>query len=251
MEIMLKLAKFMKYGLIADIHSNLEALKTVIRELKVEKIICLGDLVGYGPDPNECINRVKALNGPVIAGNHDKAATGEMEITWFNRDAQDAILWTKDMLTEENLEYLKKLSPAADFEDFSIVHGSLREPLEEYITSLYEALPTFERMVKPLLFIGHSHVPLCIVQKKEGDFDGWMLEDNQKISVSEYQKVIINPGGVGQPRDGDPRASYGIYDLETRIFQLHRIPYDFKTTQEKMRKVNLPPFLIERLAYGR
>jgi len=241
----------MKFGIISDIHSNLEALNVVLERLKgLEKIICLGDLVGYGPNPNECVKIVRDLNIPTIAGNHDKASIGEMEITWFNRNARDAILWTRKELTEENVEYLKSLPLILEFEDFEIVHGSLRDPLLEYITSIMEAVPTLEKMKKPLCFIGHSHVPLCIVKEKDGEYNGWMLGDGDVVRLKEFERTIVNVGGVGQPRDGDPRASYGVYDSDKKEASIYRVPYDIEKVQQKMRTKGLPEPLVERLKYG-
>jgi diadenosine tetraphosphatase ApaH/serine/threonine PP2A family protein phosphatase len=242
----------MLYGIISDIHSNLEALDVVLNKLyRAEKLVCLGDIVGYGPDPNECVKKVKELDIPIVAGNHDKAVTKEMEVTWFNRNAREAVFWTQREITEENLEYLKKLPEVLEEDDFQYVHGSLRAPLEEYITSISEALPTFERMTKPVCFVGHSHVPLFIALKKDGNYDGRMLLDGEEILVDDYEKVIINVGGVGQPRDGDPRASFGTYDSKTRIFTLHRVEYNIEQVQEKMKRVGLPQPLIDRLQFGR
>jgi len=242
----------MLYGIISDIHSNLEALDVVLNKLyRAEQLICLGDIVGYGPNPNECVEKIKELNIPTVAGNHDKAVTGEMEVTWFNRSAREAVFWTQKELSEKNLEYLKTLPEVLEEDDFQIVHGSLRSPIEEYVTSISEALPTFEKMTKPLCFIGHSHVPLFIALKKDGNYDGRMLGDGEEILVEDYEKVIINVGGVGQPRDGDPRASYGIYDSKTKIFTLHRVEYNIEQVQEKMKVAGLPQPLIDRLHFGR
>ncbi len=242
----------MLYGIISDIHSNLEALEQVLAQLTlVDNKVCLGDMVGYGPNPNQCIHRIRSLNIPSVAGNHDKAVTGEMELTWFNPNARDAVNWTKKEISQENLEYLIKLPLILEEDDFYMVHGGLRSPLEEYITSVSDAIPTFEKMKKPLCFVGHSHVPLAVAMKKDGNYDGWVLTDKQEVLVDNYKKVIINVGGVGQPRDGDARASFGIYDTGTRIFTLRRIEYDFAKVQAKMREVGLPLPLIERLQYGR
>ncbi len=241
----------MKIGIIADIHSNLEALNVVLERVKKsDKIICLGDIVGYGPNPNECVKIIRDLKIPTIAGNHDKAAIGEMETTWFNRSARDAIIWTREELTKENLEYLKSLPLTLEFEDFEIVHGSLREPLEEYITSNMEAIPNFEKMKKPLCFIGHSHVPLCIVEKENKKYDGWQLGDGDVVKLKGFKKAIVNVGGVGQPRDGDSRASYGIYNNESKEVSIYRVPYNIERVQEKMKEKGLPEPLIERLRYG-
>jgi diadenosine tetraphosphatase ApaH/serine/threonine PP2A family protein phosphatase len=242
----------MLYGIISDIHSNLEALNVVLNKLyRAEKLICLGDIVGYGPNPNECVEKIRELNIPTVAGNHDKAVTGGMEVTWFNRSAREAVFWTQKEIKQENLDYLRGLPEILEEDDFQIVHGSLRSPIEEYVTSISEALPTFEKMTKPCCFIGHSHVPLFIAFKKDGNYDGRDLLDGEEVLVEDYEKVIINVGGVGQPRDGDPRASYGVYDSKTKIFTLHRVEYNIEQVQKKMKMVGLPQPLIERLQFGR
>jgi diadenosine tetraphosphatase ApaH/serine/threonine PP2A family protein phosphatase len=241
----------MLYGIIADIHGNLEALEVVLHELRgVAQIISLGDLVGYGPNPNEVVEKICSLGIPSVAGNHDKAAVGEMSLEWFVDHAKEALIWTREQLTVTSSQFLGSLPLTLEFEDFQIVHGSLRSPLEEYIETFAEAVPNLELMTKSLLFVGHTHRPIYVVQRGEG-YDGRRLKDDQTIRVSEYQKVLINPGGVGQPRDGDPRASFGVYDSEKREFTLHRVEYNISAVQEKMRKVGLPQILIDRLAFGR
>ncbi|MGB9613118.1 MAG: metallophosphoesterase family protein [Candidatus Margulisiibacteriota bacterium] len=241
----------MLYGIIADIHSNLEAFEVVLHELRrVDQIVCLGDVIGYGPNPNECIRVVQERNIPTIAGNHDKAAVGEMSLDWFVEHAKEALIWTGEQLTISSVQYLKSLPLTLEFPDFQVVHGSLRSPLEEYIETFAEAVPNLELMEKPRLFVGHTHRPICVVKRAEG-YDGWVLKDKQIIKVSEYQKVLINPGGVGQPRDGDSRASFGIYDTEKEEFVLHRVAYNIAAVQEKMRKAGLPEILIARLEFGR
>jgi len=222
----------MRYGIVADIHGNLEALEAVLHGLegKVDQIVCLGDIVGYGPNPNECCEILRKQNIPSVAGNHEKATTGELELTRFNKNAAAAILWTQKVLLPENLQYIKDLPLTLDLPGFEIVHGSLVNPAEEYLTNLSEALPTFELMKKTLLFVGHTHRPLNLEQ--EG-------------------KKIINPGSVGQPRDGDPRAAFIIYDDKTGEAQLLRVNYDIEAVQNKMKAADLPQFLIERLSVGR
>ena len=241
----------MKYGIISDIHGNLEAFRVVLERIGgLDKHICLGDMVGYGPNPNECVDLAHEHKIPTVAGNHDKACTGELNVTWFNRDAADAIRWTQRELKTSSLEFLKDLPTHLEFEDFEIVHGSLRNHVEEYIMSLFDAMPTFELMKKPLLFVGHTHVPACVVMKQNGDFDGWKLEDGDVVGLKEFKKAILNVGGVGQPRDGDPRASYGVYDSEKKEVSIYRVPYDISKVQVKMREAGLPVHLIERLEYG-
>jgi len=219
------------YGIIADIHSNLEAFRAVLDELRqVDQIVCAGDIVGYGPGPNECIRNMQERNIYSVAGNHDKAAVREMSTEGFNENAKIAVEWTNGQLTANSVQYLRSLPLTLEFEDFQIVHGSLVNPLEEYLTSLGEAMPTFGLMTKPLLFVGHTHRPARF----------------------EYQgKAIINPGGVGQPRDGDHRASFGIYDSEKKEFVLRRVEYNIQLVQEKMIKAGLPQPLIDRLSFGR
>jgi predicted phosphodiesterase len=240
-----------KYGIIADIHSNLEALDVVLAELRsVDRLVCLGDLVGYGPNPNECVEKIRDLKIPVVAGNHDKAVANELEDSWFSPEAREAIAWTQEVITGDNLKYLKGLPEVLEEDDFVMVHGSLRSPIVEYIASLSEAMPTFEKMTKSLCLVGHTHIPVCISQTKDGRYDSRELKDKSEVNVGEYQKLIVNVGGVGQPRDGDPRAGYGIYNTETRIIKVFRTEYNFKSTQEKMEKVGLPYSLIRRLAHG-
>ena len=241
----------MRYAIISDIHSNLVAFEAVLSHLSgIDKIICLGDIIGYGPNPNECVEKVMELKIQSIAGNHEKVLLGEINIANFTPNAGAAILWTQVVIKADNLQYLRGL-PLEWFEDdFQCVHGSLRDPAEEYIESLGEALPTMERMSRPLCFVGHSHKPLFFARKRDGKYEGRPLLDGEAIKISDYEKVIINPGGVGQPRDGDPRASFGIYDSEGGIFALYRIPYDIGKTQSKMRKTTLPIRLIARLSFG-
>lgn len=242
----------MLYGIIADIHSNLEAFRTVLQELRaVDQIVCLGDIVGYGPDPNECVAVMQEKNIPTVAGNHDKAAIREMSTQWFNENARLAVEWTSEQLTDDSIAFLKSLPLSLEFEDFQIVHGSLRNPLEEYVTSLNEAAATIELMTKPLCFIGHSHIPLYVGLTKEGVYKGRELADKDLVEMSIFRKTLINPGGVGQPRDGDPRASFGIYDSEKKEFTLHRVEYNVQMVQEKMKMAGLPQSLIDRLKFGK
>lgn len=240
----------MRYGIIADIHANEIALEAVLRELKgVEGIVCLGDLVGYGPNPNECVQRIRKLCQPVLMGNHDLASIGRMDLDWFNEYARDALLWTSQVLTLENKRYLEGLPTKESFLDFEIVHGSLRSPTEEYITSTIEAKVSLRLLEKDVLFIGHTHVP-SIFFEKDGRMYAERLQDKEEVSLGDGIKKIINVGSVGQPRDGDPRASFGILDTESNRVQIKRIPYDIDSVQRLMERENLPPYLIQRLSLG-
>jgi len=239
------------YGIISDVHGNLEALNVALRALepRTQKIIHLGDIIGYGPNPNECCEVLIEKQIPSLAGNHEKAAMGEIDLNLFNPAARAAILWTKENLTKKNLEYIKKLPLTLELEDFEAVHGSLRDPAEEYIQSISDALPTFEKMEKDLLFVGHTHVPLCIYKEKD-HFDGFKLAGKRLVHLEHYAKAIINPGAVGQPRDGDSHLSCALYDPEKKEIQILRLEYNIGQVQDKMKKAGLPESLISRLNFG-
>jgi diadenosine tetraphosphatase ApaH/serine/threonine PP2A family protein phosphatase len=242
----------MKYGIISDIHGNLEALKVVIEELReVNQIICLGDIVGYGPLPNECIDEIRRVSNLNIVGNHDLASIGWKDISWFNEYAKRGIIWTMDTLTKENKEYLSSLPEIIEEKDFIMVHGSLDDYTDEYITGVKEASKSFELLKeKNLLLVGHTHSPLLFLKKEHHPIYPIRLGDKDTIKILPNVKLIVNVGAVGQPRDGDPRASFGIFDTDTQEIKIYRVPYNIRKTQELMRKENLPQFLIERLALG-
>ncbi len=246
----------MKYGIISDIHSNLEALTVVLEELKgirkVDKIICLGDIVGYGPLPNECIAEIRKLSAiNIVAGNHDLASIGWKDISWFNEYAQRAIIWTMDALTEESRKYLFSLPEIIEEKDFVMVHGSLNDYTDEYITGLKKASKSFKLLEgRNLLLVGHTHSPRLFIKKKHQPIYSVKLMDKDIIKISNEDKFIVNVGAVGQPRDKDPRASFGVFDTEAQEIKIYRVPYDIQKIQKLMREGNFSKFLIERLAYG-
>ncbi|MBU0502005.1 MAG: metallophosphatase family protein [Candidatus Margulisbacteria bacterium] len=240
----------MLYAIISDIHGNLEALEAVLAALRVDKTICLGDVVGYGPNPNECLEKLRSLGIPALAGNHEKALLGEVDTKWFNPRAKAAIDWTGLQISSEDLEWLKTFPPTLMEPDFQAAHGSLRDPVNEYIMGVAEAIPTFELMERPLCFVGHTHRPVYLACQKDGNYGGGVLQEGDEVLIDNFEKVIINAGSVGQPRDGDSRASYGIYDTRLKIFTLHRVSYDILSVQEKMRQAQLPQGLIDRLTTG-
>jgi len=242
----------MKYAVLADIHSNLEAFRSVLAHLKgADKNVFLGDIVGYGPNPNECIELLRSKEFICVAGNHDRAAIGQLDTERFNREAKEAIDWTSMALNPASRKFLEGLPDHLEVDDLEMVHGSLRDPLEEYIANIEDSKATIELMKKRLCFVGHLHIPLCIVKDREGRFDGWQLNDGDVVDVSKFDKVVMGVGGVGQPRDMDPRASFAIYDSGSGEVQLFRVSYNIEETQKKMKKAELPGFLIERLKYGR
>ncbi len=242
----------MRYAIIADIHANLTAFEAVLDDIErrggVDEIWCLGDIVGYGPDPHECIERLRQYNHVCVAGNHDWGAIGKISTADFNPDAALACQWTAGQLNKKDIKYLEKLPLTIDKDIFTLVHGSPREPIWEYVISASIARENFNFFQSPYCLVGHSHVPI-VFREEDGSFTSSRLVDNIGFAVGE-SRLILNPGGVGQPRDGDPRASYVIYDSETRIVRPHRIPYDVAAVQDRMMDKGLPVRLAVRLQQG-
>ena len=243
----------MRYAIIGDIHANLAAFKAVLEDIErqggVENYWCLGDIVGYGPDPHECIELLRRLKHICVAGNHDLAAIGKVATTAFNPDAATACHWTAERLTTSDRVYLENLSEVVTVDEFTIVHGSPREPIWEYLISTGIAVENFGRFKSQFCLVGHSHTPLIFIRDREGKCSASQFTPNVKLALAE-NRMIINPGSVGQPRDGDPQASYAIYDSETGFIRLCRIPYDIEETQNRMVERGLPLRLAARLSRG-
>jgi predicted phosphodiesterase len=242
----------MRYAIIGDIHSNLAAFIAVLQDLEKEggfnRIWCLGDVVGYGPEPNACIKLLKQYDHICIAGNHDRAAVGNIDIMDFNADAATANKWTTEKLTEADKDYLVSLKINMIEENFTMVHGSPKEPIWEYLLSARAAEENLNFFNTPFCLVGHSHIPLAF-EYSNNQVVLRQLCDGAIIKLGK-NRLIINPGSVGQPRDHDPRASYAVYDNEAMIIYHHRVEYDIEATQEKMAEQNLPEFLIQRLSHG-
>ncbi len=241
----------MRYGLISDIHGNLEALTVVINELQkrnVDEVLCLGDIIGYGPDPEECVDLVKRHANVILAGNHDYAAMGMLDISYFNPHARRAIEWTSGQISDETRKFLKERPLMMVYDDFTIVHATPAEPEKwNYILSLEDAADNFAHFHNQVCFIGHSHVPVIIAKDEQGKIS---VRKGPEIQLQDNEKYIINIGSVGQPRDLDPRAAFAIFDTESKHYELLRVAYDVQTTQQKILKKGLPYFLAERLAKG-
>ncbi|HEX73991.1 MAG TPA: metallophosphoesterase family protein [Dehalococcoidia bacterium] len=243
----------MRYAIIADIHANLTAFTAVLDDIErrggVEEVWCLGDIVGYGPDPHQCIELLCQYKHVCVAGNHDWAAIGKMDTGDFNPDAADACHWTARQLTLEDTKYLESLPLVVQRGDFTLVHGSPREPIWEYLLSTSSAKQNFAYFQSQFCLVGHSHVPLVFEYNETGAclVSEFPVDNILKLAKN---RLIINPGGVGQPRDGDPRASYAIYDSQARSVTLYRVPYDIGATQARMMEHKLPVRLIMRLSYG-
>jgi len=243
----------MRYAIIADIHANLTAFSAVLDDIEhrggVEKVWCLGDVVGYGPDPHECIERLQQTNHICIAGNHDRAAIGKIDTADFNPDAATACHWTAQQLDSADVEYLGDLPLVIEEDDFTLAHGSPREPIWEYLISTSVAKTNFAYFKSQFCLVGHSHAPLVFSCSENDICSASQLLPNIGLALGR-NRLIINPGGVGQPRDGDSRASYAIYDSETKQVRLYRVPYDIRATQDRMVARGLPIRLVSRLSYG-
>jgi predicted phosphodiesterase len=242
----------MRYAILADIHGNLVAFKAVLQDIEqrggFDRIWCLGDIVGYGPEPHGCIELLRQYDHICVAGNHDWAAIDLIDIVDFNEDAALANQWTAQQLTVWDKEYLKSLPRTINEHDFSLVHGSPREPLWEYLFSTKMAEENMDFFITQFCLVGHSHVPLYFEQLSEG-MRLSKLDADAAIHLKE-NRFIINPGSVGQPRDHDPRASYALYDSDTTTLYHYRVEYNIEATQEKMIQQKLPEFLILRLNHG-
>jgi predicted phosphodiesterase len=243
----------MRTLIVADVHANLEALEAVVRDAQVggaiDAVWCLGDLVGYGPQPVECIDLLSSLPLTAVAGNHDFAAGGRIGTEDFNPIAGTAANWTADQLTEEHRAWLGGLATTLTDGEFTLVHGSLVDPVWTYLVSREAAAQHFALQTTPYCLVGHSHHPLIFAQV-DGRIRGLEPLDGDALLL-ESVTFVANPGSVGQPRDGDPRAAYAVLDDDARNLSFHRVEYDFRRTQAKVVAAGLPSFLAERLALGR
>jgi diadenosine tetraphosphatase ApaH/serine/threonine PP2A family protein phosphatase len=244
----------MRIAVVSDIHSNLAALEAVFADADAQgtgAIWCLGDLVGYGPDPNECVALVRERAQVCLGGNHDLAALGEMDLEYFNPDAAIAARWTADQLSDDIRTYLSGLPNALVQDAFTLAHGSPRQPVWEYVLSYGVALASFALLETRYALVGHTHWPTVWLQPAGSahELECVPLDPADPFPLGE-DLLILNPGSVGQPRDGDIRASYLILDTDDRIATVRRVPYALETTQERMREAGLPVRLIERLAVG-
>lgn len=243
---------FMRYGLISDIHGNLEALEAVLAALKeesVDQILCLGDVIGYGPNPNECVKLIQQYAAICLIGNHDEASLGRVDLDFFNYMARQAIEWTTGQLSEDSKKFLMSLPHSHSYGTFMIVHASPDEPTRwNYILNLEDAARGFAAFHEQICFIGHSHTPWVIPLQPDG---GMRVRHDYPVDFKKNHRYLINIGSVGQPRDRNPDAAFGILDMEPLQYTLKRVPYDVAKTQQKIRATGaLPAFLADRLATG-
>ncbi len=242
----------MRILVISDIHANLTAFETVLADAKGEWdfVWCLGDVVGYGPDPNECVELLNTLPHLCLAGNHDWAALGRLDIRTFNPDARRAVEWTQETLKPQNVAYLEALPVTFVIGDYTLVHASPREPVWEYILEPLVAALNFPHFETPYCFVGHTHQPV-IYELYSDNGDTRTREPHYRQAFAlDKKRQIVNPGSVGQPRDQNPDAAYAIVDLEKETFEHRRIPYAIPEVQKRMRQYKLPERLVTRLEHG-
>jgi len=241
----------MRVAVVSDIHSNLHALEAVLAAIEAEapdELWCLGDLVGYGPRPNECCAAIAERADVCLAGNHDLAVRGTIDLEEFHGEAGLAATWTRDVLEPEWQALLDTLEPRGAVHGVALYHGSARDPVWEYVLDDQSALATLERTSSALVLVGHSHVALRIVQTDD-ELDGGIAPAGTELELGGV-RALLNPGSVGQPRDGDPRAAYLLLDLDAQHASFHRVEYEIERTQREMREAGLPEMLAARLEIG-
>jgi predicted phosphodiesterase len=241
----------MRVAVISDIHGNLHALETVLAAVDAERpdaIWCLGDLVGYGPRPNECTELVAARANICLVGNHDLGVVGGIGLEEFSPDAAAAARWTQTVLEQRNLEFLRSLEPTAAVEGAQLYHASPRDPVWDYVLTADGAYDALSRTEAPLVLVGHSHVAISVVLA-DGRIDGGLAPAGTELDLS-AGRWLLNPGSVGQPRDGDRRAAFVLLDFDRMFAAFHRVEYPIDRTQAEIRERGLPETLAERLAAG-
>jgi diadenosine tetraphosphatase ApaH/serine/threonine PP2A family protein phosphatase len=241
----------MRVAVVSDVHSNLHALEEVLAAIDAEapdELWCLGDLVGYGPRPNECCATIAQRADVCLAGNHDLAVRGTIDLEEFGGEAAVAARWTREVLAPEAQQLLDGLEPTGSAHGVALYHGSARDPVWEYVLSDEGALATLDLADSPLVLVGHSHVALQVVQSGD-ELTGGVAKGGADLELDGV-RALLNPGSVGQPRDGDPRAAYLLLDLDARRAQFRRVEYDVKLTQREMRDAGLPEMLAGRLELG-
>lgn len=240
----------MRYAVIADIHANWEALQVVLNDTKEQKCThycCVGDVVGYGANPKECLDVVRAMNVPVVKGNHDEYCSSEDDLEGFNPHAAEAVIWTRKQLSTEDRQWLRDLKYVRLVASFSMVHATLDGPQRwGYVFDKLMAAASFTYQNTSVCFFGHTHVPVAFVRDsmvRGGTYS--------KFRVEPGRKYFVNVGSVGQPRDGNPKAAYVVYDLDESTIELRRLDYDIPKAQKKIMEAGLPQRLADRLALGK
>jgi predicted phosphodiesterase len=240
----------MRFAVIADIHGNLEALQTVLQDTKDQRCthyVCLGDVVGYGANPKECLGIIREMGMPCVKGNHDEYCSTDEALEGFNPHAAEAVHWTRRQLSAEDRQWLRDLKYSRMVNNFTIVHATLDAPHRwGYVFDKLAAATSFTYQNTPVCFFGHTHVPVAFMRDtvvRGGTYS--------KFKVDPAKKYFVNVGAVGQPRDNNPKAAYVVYDMLESTMELRRLDYDIAGAQAKIRAAGLPDRLAERLEYGR
>ncbi len=241
----------MRYAILSDIHGNLEALQAVIEACQAEKVeafFCSGDIVGYGANPNECIDLMRQFRVQCVAGNHDWGVSGKVDLNYFNPEAKEAILWTRKNLIFDYFAWLDDLKTVFKNEDLILAHGELDAPsLFDYLKDIDHAAKTFSLMMSTqVCFVGHTHVPRIFIQEENKNFQS----EEFSLKLKPSCKYIVNAGSVGQPRDGNPKASFCLYNTDNETLEIRRVAYDVKSAADKILKAGLPDMLSYRLSVG-
>jgi predicted phosphodiesterase len=240
-----------RYAVVSDVHSNIEALDAVFAQLRDDdKLLCLGDIVGYGPNPNECVEKIRARATATVLGNHDVAAIDNFGLAYFNPAAREAMKWTQGVLTPENLAWLDGLGYEFRMPEFLLVHGA---PVNyfEYVLDKAAAARAFAATDAPLIFIGHTHIAEVYALKPDGAIEHAHLQQGGEVKLLPGMRYLINVGSVGQPRDLNPRSSFGFYDSDAQTVTVTRVEYPIAQVQEKIVSAHLPDALARRLLVGR
>jgi len=251
----------MRYAVLSDIHSNLEALTAVMDSLAsegIDRYLCLGDVVGYGAEPAACLARLQECDPVIVGGNHDLACIGKLDPHWFNEAARAAVLWTRDQLSFTDLDYLRRLPLKTTEGPLTLVHGTLNYPERfEYLVDVAQAVDSMMSCRTLMCLVGHTHLPVLIEYDRTSHRITRLLTTAEELADvtfhddAQQMRYLINPGSVGQPRDGDARASFAVIDMDRKRMSICRVAYDVATAQRKIRQAGLPEFLADRLAVGR
>jgi predicted phosphodiesterase len=245
-----------RYLVVTDLHANWEALQAVVRQAhgRYDRVLCCGDLVGYGADPNLVVEWVRAHCATVVRGNHDRACTGQEDLEWFNPVARAAAVWTSQALSPENAAFVRELAKGPSFVDgIELLHGSPCDE-DDYLVAADEASDAFAYLQRRLAFFGHTHLQGGFIWnhgRVETISPVSLDEDREVMEIESEGGYLINPGSVGQPRDGDPRAAYALYNSDANVLSYCRVKYDVDTARRKIQDAGLPPALADRLSVGR
>jgi diadenosine tetraphosphatase ApaH/serine/threonine PP2A family protein phosphatase len=243
----------MRYGILGDIHGNLGALEAVLGRLAAESVDCLlsvGDVVGYGAAPTECIALLREAGARVVMGNHDAAAIDRLDTTCFNQYARAAVAWTKEQLSDEDVAWMSTLPLTLQLDHCVVAHGTLHRPeLFDYIQNTTDADASLDMLTLPVCFVGHTHVPVALLRLRDDPLRTAYTIDPE-IDIAETTRALVNVGSIGQPRDEDSRAAYAVYDSDAQRVWIRRVEYDIDVEAKRIRSAGLPPMLADRLYLG-